>query len=148
MSRRRRFDDKRSLIAIGVLVLFVLIPVSYSVVSYVSARSAKPFLEKPDPAKYQECVRDTEYMRFHHWELLAKTREDVVRHGIRGDVTLSGCRECHANRERFCNECHNAVNLTPDCFGCHYYPATPEEAPAGEGARTAAASSRRPAPGR
>lgn len=125
MSRRRTFDDKRVVLAVGVIAAFVAIPFLYSVISYVTAGSAEPFLERPD-AKYENCVRDTEYMRFHHWELLAEIREEFVRHGIRGDITLSGCRKCHPNRERFCNECHDAVNLTPDCFGCHYYPATPE----------------------
>jgi hypothetical protein len=45
-----------------------------------------------------------------------------VRHGKRGEVCLSKCGECHKSRERFCDRCHNAVSLTPDCFGCHYYP--------------------------
>jgi len=126
MSRRRTFDDKRVVIAVSVIVAFVAIPFLFSLIGFVAARNARPFLEYPDE-KYENCVRETEYMRFHHWELLAQIREDFVRHGKRGDITLSGCRECHPNRERFCNECHNAVNLTPDCFGCHYYPATPEE---------------------
>ncbi|UCH83756.1 MAG: hypothetical protein JSW50_15115 [Candidatus Latescibacterota bacterium] len=125
MSRRRTFADKRSVLAVSVLVVFAAIPLLSSLISYVTARSAQPFLEMPDP-KYENCVRETEYMRYHHWELLAEVREDFVRHGKRGDITLSGCKECHPNRERFCNQCHNAVNLTPDCFGCHYYPETPE----------------------
>ena len=79
------------------------------------------FLERPDP-KYTSCVKDTEYMRYHHWELLRGIREEIVRYGIRGEVNLARCRDCHTSRETFCNRCHDAVSLTPDCFGCHYYP--------------------------
>ena len=105
-------------------VLLVLLPLGYSVVSSVvppDTRAAEPFLERPD-AKYDRCVKDTTYMRFHHWELLRDIRKEVVRYGERGDIGLNKCRECHTSRENFCNRCHDAVSLHPDCFGCHYYP--------------------------
>jgi hypothetical protein len=107
-----------------ILVLIILIPFGYSVVARVVAQgpdSAPVFLERPAP-EHKECVRETEYMRFHHWELLRRTREEVVRYGIRGDVDLNKCRECHTSRERFCDRCHHATSLRPDCYGCHYYP--------------------------
>ena len=106
------------------LTALVLIPFGYSVVNRLVPTDTTPagvFLERP-PAQYQNCVKPTDYMRYHHWELLRGTREEVVRYGIRGEITLSKCRECHESRERFCNQCHNAVSLTPDCFQCHYYP--------------------------
>jgi len=107
-----------------ILVLVVLCPLGYSIVRGVFASEPEPgqvFLERPDP-KHEACVRETEYMRYHHWELLRSVREEVVRYGVRGEVGLSRCRDCHTSRERFCNQCHNAVSLTPDCFDCHYYP--------------------------
>jgi len=110
-------------VIIAALVL-VLVPLACSTVSQVIPKRTEPsavFLERPDP-KYKNCVRDAVYMRFHHWELLRGIREEVVRYGVRGDISLSKCRECHTSRERFCDRCHNAVSLTPDCFGCHYYP--------------------------
>lgn len=111
-------------IAVAIPILVILSPLGYSVVSYVFAQDTqddRPFLERPDP-KYENCVRDTEFMRHHHWELLRGIREEVVRYGKRGEVGLSKCRECHTSRERFCNECHDAVSMKTDCFGCHYYP--------------------------
>jgi hypothetical protein len=83
-------------------------------------------LERPDP-QYELCAgdRDASYMRYHHWEVLTQVRDDVMRHGERGVIGLDGlnrCRECHTSRVRFCNHCHDAVNLYPECFGCHYYP--------------------------
>jgi hypothetical protein len=123
MSEERPSSGK-GLILVVVLIAVILLPLAYSLLSSVLAQSAESprvFLERPDP-KYKECVEDTEYMRFHHWELLRRVREEVVRYGIRGDVGLHTCKDCHVNRERFCNQCHNSVSLFPDCYGCHYYP--------------------------
>ena len=49
-------------------------------------------------------------------------REEAVRYGRRGELSLNKCIECHGSREAFCNRCHEAVSLEPDCFGCHDYP--------------------------
>ena len=117
---RRRVDAFLLIVPLLILV----IPLGYSVFASLSAHeSAGPerFLEKPDP-KHENCVRDTAYMRFHHWELLRLTREEVVRYGVRGDLGLKKCSECHTSRERFCDRCHEATSLHPDCWGCHYYP--------------------------
>ncbi len=109
----------RALVA-GILALVILVPVVYSVFARVAARGAEA-PEKPD-AKYTKCVKPTEYMRFHHWELLRGLREEVVRDGIRGDISLDGCWNCHQSKVRFCDRCHDAATVRPDCFGCHYYP--------------------------
>jgi hypothetical protein len=113
---------RANLILIPVVV--ILLPLAYSVISSQlkpEPDSSGPFLEMPGP-EHEQCVRETTYMRYHHWELLRRTREEVVRYGIRGDVSFSKCKECHTSREKFCNRCHDAVSMTPDCFGCHYYP--------------------------
>ena len=110
-------------IAVGVLALLVL-PLAYSVVSHLVARATVApagLLERPDP-EHERCLEDTAYMRFHHWELLRRVREEVVRYGARGEVGLKRCMECHKSRERFCDRCHESVSLSPDCFGCHHYP--------------------------
>jgi hypothetical protein len=115
---------------LAVIALAILLPLAASVVGSVTdggPRDEEPFLARPAP-EYEACVRDVEYMRYHHWEFLNEIREAAVRHGRRGDVSLDSCRQCHPDRERFCNRCHGAVNLQPDCWGCHYYPATPEAA--------------------
>ena len=106
-----------------VLVVIILSPFGFSVISRVatSTDQTELFLERPDP-EHENCVRETEYMRYHHWELLGKIREDVVRYGQREDAGLRGCRDCHTSRERFCDRCHDAASVWPDCFGCHYYP--------------------------
>ena len=105
-------------------VALVFVPLCVAVVSQVNGNtkeSSKGFLEKPDP-RYEDCVREAGYMRFHHWELLRAVREEVVRYGKRSEVSLRGCSECHTSRESFCDRCHGAASVSPDCFSCHYYP--------------------------
>ncbi|MBU8932654.1 MAG: hypothetical protein KOO62_01480 [candidate division Zixibacteria bacterium] len=120
---KNAFEDRQALLTVVILVV-ILLPLVFSVVSFVSteqAESSELFLEMPDP-QYKNCVKDTDYMRYHHWELLRQIREEVVRFGFRKDLSLDKCQECHTSRERFCNSCHDATSLTPDCFECHYYP--------------------------
>ncbi len=118
-----RLKSRPILIAL-ILVLIILFPLGYSIVARAipqGTEASELFLERPDP-KHERCVEETIYMRFHHWELLRGIREEVVRYGKRGEIGLNKCRDCHTSRERFCDACHNSVSLTPDCFGCHYYP--------------------------
>ena len=110
-----------------VFVLVILAPFGYSMVRPVLTQGTEPgevFLDIPNEG---ECVREVEYMRFRHMDLLKETREEVIRGGVRGEITLSGCRDCHTYREQFCNKCHDAVTLKLDCFGCHYYPESVED---------------------
>ena len=118
-----------------VALVVILLPFAYGLlrpVTTAGVTGGDVFLERPD-AQYQECVRETTYMRYRHMELLKQTREEVIRHGIRGEITLSGCRDCHTSRERFCDKCHDAASLIVDCFGCHYYPEPGAEIAALEG---------------
>jgi len=54
-------------------------------------------------------------------DLLKEAREDVMRAGIKGGITLAGCGDCHHDRELFCDRCHEKASVTLDCWGCHYY---------------------------
>ena len=124
MAANNIFGKNTGAVTAIILVILIFLPLAYSVASHVLAqteRNEELFLQMPDP-QYKNCVRETDYMRYHHWELLRGIREEVVRYGIRGDVGLGMCKNCHTSREQFCNKCHDAVSMTPDCFGCHYYP--------------------------
>ena len=118
-------NKNKNAITAAALAVIILSPLGYYAVLNAFPQPIQPFLEKPDP-KYKECVRDAAYMRFKHMDLLLQIREEVVREGKKGEIGLEtgskNCRECHTNRERFCNQCHNIVNLYPDCFDCHDYP--------------------------
>ncbi len=122
-------DRRTDLLMVAIPLAVILLPILYSLAGFVFAGGpdpGTPFLQPPEE-RFVYCVRDTEYMRFHHWELLQEVRDEVVRDGKAGDVTFDGCRACHPDRGRFCNQCHSAANVNPDCFACHYYPETPEE---------------------
>lgn len=124
MSEKQANTGGKGRLAIVILVVIVIVPFAYSTVAHVLAQGqpeTEPFLAPVDP-QHENCVKDSTWMRYHHWELLRGIREEVVRYGKRGEVSLNTCQECHTSREQFCNRCHDATSLTPDCFGCHYYP--------------------------
>lgn len=74
-------------------------------------------------AKGDSCVRDTDFMRRNHMDLLKHERAEVVREGVRGgDFSLEKCQECHVSREESCDRCHSYAAVRPDCWGCHDYP--------------------------
>lgn len=127
-------SDRSRIYLIGTAVLLILLPPLFSILfssRYSSDESSTGFLEMPD-AKYKQCVRDKAYMRIHHMDYLKEIREQFVRYGERGDISLSTCSGCHTSRDQFCDRCHSAVNLNLDCFGCHYYPeSNRQEAAAG-----------------
>jgi [DsrC]-trisulfide reductase subunit J len=111
--------SNRTLVA--VLALVIASPIALSAVTRALASPPKPFLAPP-AGKGDKCVRDVAYMRFHHMDYLKEVRDEYVRSGIRREKGLSSCRECHPDRARFCDRCHNSVQLSVDCFGCHDYP--------------------------
>lgn len=32
------------------------------------------------------------------------------------------CMECHSNKSKFCDECHNYLGVSPYCWDCHVQP--------------------------
>lgn len=125
------FRNRKTTSFVTVAAVVILAPLGYGAIDSladIGDRGSPTFLDYPDE-QYEECVRETTYMRYRHMELLKQTRAEVIRDGIRGEITLSRCRECHTSRERFCNRCHEAASLNVDCFGCHYYPEPGSESP-------------------
>ena len=112
-----RPGNGRALLA-SIPVLIILLPLACYIARGVVSLGDEP-IERPKGA----CIegKDAQYMRFQHWEYLMELREEVVRNGNRTRGGLFTCRECHPSRERFCDKCHNAVSLKPDCFDCHDY---------------------------
>jgi hypothetical protein len=115
----------------GVNVVFlgfavILIPPVLSVGQYFFGEeepSMDAFLEAPsEPGEVCVDGRSPVFMRYHHYEFLKDLRDDVLRDGKRGGIRLQDCRMCHESRAAFCDRCHEAVNLTPDCWNCHSYP--------------------------
>ena len=96
-----------------------------------TAKAPEPQLtEKAKEAK--ECVADTSFMRRDHMKMLDQWRHEVVRDGERYYKAKNGkvfykslqvtCMECHSNKTKFCDECHNYMAVTPYCWDCHIEP--------------------------
>jgi len=128
-------------IALGLLIFFglVLFPVIPNLGKTVAAPTPKldtPAIQKL-AEKDRKCVMPTEWMRANHMQLLVDWRESVVRskgsgggptedrmfvnpEGKKYLASLSNtCMDCHSNKTQFCDQCHNYVAVTPNCFGCH-----------------------------
>jgi hypothetical protein len=94
-------------------------------------------LPKPEkPIGYRECVEPTQYMRTTHMKVLDHWRDDILREGgARAGTTASGqpyvrslqngCMKCHADKKKFCDECHNYTAVKPYCWDCHTHPGAP-----------------------
>ncbi len=91
----------------------------------------------PKAEKAKFCVETKEYMQAEHMALLDKWRDWVVRDGNRiyvglhdkkYDMSLQNtCMDCHSNKKKFCDECHNYADVTPYCWECHIEPKEEEE---------------------
>jgi hypothetical protein len=94
---------------------------------------ANPLPPKPAlPEDSQNCVLPKAEMRDTHMSLLNEWRDDVLRDGNRVTVTVDGktyrkglqlaCMQCHTNKEKFCDSCHEYASVKPYCWDCHLTP--------------------------
>jgi hypothetical protein len=127
--RKRMYDKGKILIGLGIGILILLFPFLYSVGK--AAKAPEPVLtEKAKAAK--ECVEPLAFMRAKHMELLDRWRQEVVREDIRYYKSSNGktyykslqvtCMECHSNKSKFCDQCHNYTGVSPFCWDCHIAP--------------------------
>ena len=79
-----------------------------------------------------KCIADKAYMRSNHMQLLDDWRQTVVRNNERYMKTSDGkvfykslqvtCLDCHSNKTKFCDQCHNYMEVKPYCWDCHLEP--------------------------
>ena len=108
--------------AVVALIVFTLILISPFIVSGVSGdwgnTPTKPDLDpgiKADAGS--RCIRDVDYMRVNHMDLLKDERTQAVRHGKRIDKdSIKKCFTCH-EYQKFCEKCHEYNTVEPGCFG-------------------------------
>jgi hypothetical protein len=115
----------------------------YNNVGKVNAKP-EPKVDTPAILEYEkvngkkECVESKEWMRGEHMQLLNQWRDSVVRDDNRGYVSntnhkrfnmslQNGCMQCHSNKKKFCDECHNYMAVKPFCWDCHIQPVEKEE---------------------
>lgn len=121
----------RGKIITGLIIFFILLlfPVWYQ---WGKAASA------PDPQltemakKAEKCVESKDFMKTQHMKLLDQWRQEVVRDSERYYTSTEGksyykslqvtCMECHSNKTKFCDQCHNYMGVSPYCWDCHIAP--------------------------
>lgn len=120
----------KGLIITGLVIFFIiaLTPWWWNLIAGSKAESPTPELtEKAKAAKF--CVESTEYMTKEHMQLLDQWREEVVRNARRTYVNSKGetyemsltntCLDCHSNKDKFCDTCHDYTSTRPYCWDCH-----------------------------
>ena len=111
-----------------IFVLFVTFPLWFNA---FSTASTVPKVELP-PGGEKQCVAPEAVMRAQHMVILNEWRDDVLRNNDRVMVKVDGkeyrkclqlaCMQCHSNKEKFCDSCHEYASVKPYCWDCHLAP--------------------------
>jgi len=120
----------KGLIITGLVIFLIIVstPLWWNLFAGGAAEAPEPQLS--DKAKAAEhCVESKDYMKKEHMQLLDEWREDVVRHakrtyinskGEKFDMSLTNtCLDCHSNKDKFCDACHDYTSVRPYCWDCH-----------------------------
>jgi len=133
------YDGGKIITGIIIGVVLLTFPLWYNLGR--AAKKPDPKIDTPViqklPEKERKCVEPKEYMRANHMTLLNDWRDSVVRDGDRVyigldekeyDISLQNtCINCHSNKTKFCDECHNYAAITPYCWSCHIEPKEEEK---------------------
>jgi hypothetical protein len=123
------YDGGKIITGLVIGVGLLLFPVVYN--AGKAAKAPEPVLTEKAKAA-QQCVESTAFMKTEHMKLLDEWRQQVVREDERYYKSPSGklhykglqttCMECHSNKSKFCDECHNYMGVDPYCWECHIAP--------------------------
>ena len=134
------YDGGKILIGLAVFLAFALFPFYNN----IGKENKKPELklDTPEilkmPEQDRKCVESKAFMRTEHMQLLNNWRDSVVRDGNRQYISettakhynmslQNECMRCHANKKKFCDECHNYMAVKPYCWDCHIAPKEDEK---------------------
>jgi hypothetical protein len=123
------YDGGKIITGLVIGVGLLLFPVFYN--AGKAAKAPEPVLSEKAKAA-QQCVEAASYMKTDHMKILDEWRHEVVRNDERyyksstGKVHYKGlqttCMECHSNKTKFCDQCHDYVGVDPYCWECHIEP--------------------------
>lgn len=125
--------QKKTNIVVGILVFLLVMsaPIWMNFGKDTAASNVEVSLDTPtiNALDEKKCIYDTEYMRENHMEILHQWKVQVVRDDNRVMVTPDGrefemslqntCLDCHSNYDEFCEKCHDANGVDPNCWTCH-----------------------------
>ncbi len=119
-------DKNKILAGLAVFIAIITLPFWFN----MGKAAPAPELELTAKAKAAKtCVMPTDFMKAEHMQLLDVWRHNVVRNGERAFVNAEGklfdmslsntCLDCHSNKEKFCDRCHDYASVRPYCWDCH-----------------------------
>ena len=123
------YDGGKIIIGLIIGILLLLFPFFYN-----AGKAAKaPERELTAMAKEAgACIEPRDHMATQHMKILDEWRHEVVRDAERTYTSSDGkmydkslqntCMECHSNKSKFCDSCHNYVGVKPYCWDCHVEP--------------------------
>ena len=123
------YDGWKIVIGLIIGIGLLIFPLFYN--GLKAAKAPEPELTaKAKEAK--ECIEPTSFMRTQHMKILDRWRNEAVRDanrfyestsGMRFDKSLQNtCLDCHSNKSKFCDQCHNYMGVVPYCWDCHIEP--------------------------
>lgn len=118
------------------IIIFVLLALTPFIINMASSADERNIPDMKYPEGHEECIRETDYMRAYHMDILNDWRDQVVRENIRYfnyngeklEMSLTNtCMDCHDNKADFCDQCHNYLDVDPYCWDCHFEQVPVEE---------------------
>ena len=123
------YNKGKIIIGLVIFVVFFTSPFLYGLVK--TGPPPEPELS-PKAKAAKVCVENTEFMKESHMQLLNTWRNEAVRLNKYRFVATDGkeylislqntCMDCHNNKSKFCDQCHNYAGVTPYCWECHIEP--------------------------
>ena len=123
------YDGGKIITGLVIFLILLLFPVWYQ----VGKASSIPDPQLTETAKKAgKCVEAKEFMKTQHMKMLDQWRNEVVRDAERYYTSTEGkmyykslqvtCMECHSNKSKFCDQCHDYMGVSPFCWDCHVEP--------------------------
>lgn len=123
------YDAGRIITGLIIALALFLFPFYWNAGS--ASKAPEPELT-PRAREAKVCVEETSFMRTNHMKLLDQWRHQVVRDAERYYTTEDcrvfykslqiSCMDCHSNKTKFCDLCHNYMDIAPYCWDCHIAP--------------------------
>lgn len=116
----------------GLILFLALLTFPFYINKGKALEKVKPSIDTPviNQLSKKECIRPKDEMKAGHMKILNEWRDEVVRDGNRGLVSVggsifekslqNGCLQCHSNKKQFCDKCHSYAGVDPYCWDCHF----------------------------
>src|SRR4030042_163901 len=127
------YDENKIIPMIIIFVALVTFPLWYNLGK--AAPKPDPKIDTPviQALQNKQCIEPKAAMKTTHMKILDEWRNDVVRGDYSGPMPTAdarvfekslqnGCMKCHSNKTKFCDQCHNYMEVKPVCWDCHIAP--------------------------